>query len=373
MFIFVRNSFFCIIALIVFSTCKNDLKITAPYKEIPSVFAIITPQEPIQMIRINKVFLGQGNANVMAKVVDSVNYQPGDLTVMLERFVNGSKTYAAYNGNKTEVYFHDSIIQTVEGAFATTQRVYVSSDKLYSSGDYKLTITNNHTKNVFTATTTAMDSVPLTGLPPFAAPFSPVAYNPSNPPSYYVDYSNVTTSNPYIVRTKPSSGGFLHDLTIRVRYYDSINVAPYKIDNTLEYVFNPQQLSALQPFSTGNYFNFNFTGSDLFYEYGNILATRTDPPGFVGRKAYRVDFICYAATQDYYNFLQFAAPSLSFSQQKILYSNFDNKAALGLFTFRTRCLIKKDMSTTFISEFAYNVNTCRFRFFRSDLGLPGCQ
>ena len=80
-----KNIFFLLI-IFTLTTCKNKLNINAPYKEIPSIYAVLNPQENIQIIRINKVFLGEGDANVMAKVADSVNYNAGDLLVTLERF-----------------------------------------------------------------------------------------------------------------------------------------------------------------------------------------------------------------------------------------------------------------------------------------------
>lgn len=374
MFNYIRYAVLILIAFLLFNSCKNDLVIVAPYKEIPSVYAIITPQEPMQMIRINKVFLGEGNANVMAKEMDSVNYKSGELTVMLERFVNGGKTTAGMSsaGPVTEVMFHDSVITTAEGAFNTNQRVYLTSDRLFSTGQYKLTIKNNTTGNIFTAVTNAMDSVPLTSLPPFSAPFYPVPYSASNPPSYYIDYSATNANSPtYNIRTKASNGGFIHDLTIRVHYFDSLNGGAKKY-NYLDYVFSPQQLKDQVTFNNSLYFNFSFKGANLFLEYGNMMLSRPFPSGLIGRKTYKVDFISYAATQDYYDYLQFAAPSLSFTQEKTLYSNFTDKKALGLFTFRTRCLISKEMATTFIDQFATNKNTCQFKFFDSQNNLHSC-
>jgi hypothetical protein len=365
---------FSVLGMLLFSSCKNDLKIIAPYKEIPQVHAIITPQDPMQMIRINKIFLGEGNANIMAKEADSVNYKAGELTVMLERFVNGSKVAAEVNAGKTELYFRDSLIQTEPGVFSTTQRVYLCNDRLFSSGIYKLTIKNNRTNNVFTATTTAIDSVRVTGFPPLAAPY--YTFTPAlNEPAYsWVDYSNQTGAN-YIVRTKSTSGGFIHDLTIRIHYFDSVPTsvaADGKIYQSLDYIFQPKQLYEQIDFNNSKYFNFSFKGSSVFAECGNLLSIRKNPSGFMGRKVYRVDFISNAATQDYYDYLQFSAPSLSFAQEKILYSNFDNRAAIGIFTFRTRCAVKKVPANVFVDEFRYNKYTCQYNFFTNDLSQVGC-
>ena len=104
--------FYAFTACILFLTsCNNTLKVNAPYTEIPTIYAVLNPQEAIQMIRVNKVFLGEGNANEMAQVADSINYQAGDLAVTLERFVNGNQVAATPTSNKLTITFHDSIIQ----------------------------------------------------------------------------------------------------------------------------------------------------------------------------------------------------------------------------------------------------------------------
>ncbi len=362
------------ILTLLLNSCKNDLNIIAPYKEIPLVYAILTPQLDMQMIRINKVFLGQGDANQMAQVPDSVNYKPGELTVKLERFFNGAKVAAASTptGNVMDVYFRDTLIQTEPGAFTTTQRVYVCNEKLFTYGEYKLTIKNNRTGNEYKATATSLDSVPLSYLPPMAAPFygDPALQNPWEPPSSWVDYSNTNTSTPYIVRTKAAPGAYLHDLTIRIHYYDSL--ATGRVNRFLDYSFNPKLPKEMQPLSSNMYFNFSFTGNSLFQELGNMLKERGNPAGVLGRMAYRVDFICYAAKEDYYEYLQYSAPSLTFAQEKIIFSNFEKRAALGIFSFRSRCMIKKAMDIRFIDAFASNKHTCRYLFWESDFDRPGC-
>ena len=125
------------LSMLVFSSCKNDVKLNAPYKEYPSIYAILNPDEDVQMIRINKVFLGEGDANQMAKVADSLNYKADEITVSL-----------IHSSNPSPVVFTESVITTDAGTFNSTQRVYVSSAKLQTSGVYTLNVHNNHTGNV---------------------------------------------------------------------------------------------------------------------------------------------------------------------------------------------------------------------------------
>lgn len=370
---------FSLFCFVIFSSCKNDLKIVAPYKEIPQVHAIITPQERMQMIRINKVFLGEGDANVMAQQPDSVNYQAGELSVWLERYVGGTQTAAEMVSGKTQVFFRDSVIQTEPGAFSTTQRVYVCNDRLYSTGQYKLFIKNNHTGNLFKATTNAIDSMPLTYFQPFAWPYlnATPAYTPapSDPASFFIDYSNQNIQ--HSVYTKPVAGGYIHDLTIRVHYFDSVYPAPTsnpsgKYFHSYDFVFYPKQLTDQENLGNNKFFIFRFYSPNLFAEVATDVMRHANPSAFVGRKMYRIDFYTQAATQEYYDYLQFSAPSLSFSQEKILYSNFENRAALGIFTFKSRSLVAKIPATSFIDEFASNKYTCNLNFWKSNLSQGIC-
>ncbi|HRD40673.1 MAG TPA: hypothetical protein PLC65_18735, partial [Bacteroidia bacterium] len=66
-------SAFCFVAVI-FNSCKNELNILAPYKESISVYAVLNPQETRNYVRVNRIFLGEGNSFQMAQVNDSINY-----------------------------------------------------------------------------------------------------------------------------------------------------------------------------------------------------------------------------------------------------------------------------------------------------------
>ena len=145
---------------VLFNSCKNDLKILAPYKETVSVYALLNPQESRQYIRINKIFLGEGNAYVMAQVTDSVNYQQGVISVTMERYFNGVPDLTTLgNPTKKQIILKDTVIQTKPGPFSQSQRLWYTDDKIFTYGDYHLTITDNHTGNVFTSKTLTFDSI----------------------------------------------------------------------------------------------------------------------------------------------------------------------------------------------------------------------
>ena len=355
-----------LILLIVLASCKNDLKLAAPYKDIPYVHAILTPQEQMQMIRINKLVQGDGNGLEMAQIPDSVNYKPGELNVMLERFVNGVKTAASPSNGSNSIVLRDTIIETKPGVFTSQQRVYITYDKLYLTGVYKLTIVNKTTGNTFSATAPLLDSVPISIYGPFSPPFYPVVYTPTNPSTYYMNYAGV--NNDFSVKTIPVKGAALHDLTIRMHYYDSLNNGNKEF-HFIDYSFQSQPLSNIQ--GDGR-FSFAFSGHQFYSYIGDQLAKKSMPANLLGRKMYKIDYIAYAGSSVYEDYMRITAPSLTFNQLKAPFSNFEDGKAIGIFTIRTKSHVSKEMAKSFISEFSTNKYTCQYRFYDAYLQLPSC-
>ena len=352
-----------LLSFLALPSCKNDLKLNAPYKEYPTIYAVLNPQDPTQIIRINKIFLGQGDANVMAKVADSINYQPGELLVTLERYLSGVKSLATPTGNKDIIIFRDSVIQASPGAFNTSQRVYCTYDKLFTNGDYVLTVTNTRTKNVFTSKTSSLDKVKPSGYSPLCPPYYPVPIDPINQhnPSVYIDYSN--PGKTYSMRYY-SNEAIIYQLTMRIHYYDVL-IAGTKIYTYVDYPFaNQNKKDAAYIGNQGPYLINTFKAADIYAAVGNSLSKNSRSISeILGRKVYKLQFIVYSSTQEYSDYLQFSAPSLSIAQEKPLYSNFEGRKALGIFAFRDSLSLEKEMDSEFISQFSQNRSTCAYRFY----------
>lgn len=367
---FLKAAFTFICFVIVFSGCKNDLKINAPYREIPSIYAVLTPQDKIQMIRVNKVFLGESDANAMAQIADSINYEAGELKITLTRFVNGLQTAASPNGNQ-EILFRDSVIQANPGPFNTTQRVYVSSEPLFKSGEYRLSVLNNTTGNKFTAKANSLDSIAYGVFRPFVGQPYPVASTVVVNPDDYIMYDQ---SNPkYALRFATREESKVYQIFMRVHYYDSLGM---NIPNNYRFVeipFNTQLLKDAQLTPVPKNLSVSFPWTNIFSAVGVSLSKSSAPvSSIVGRRVYKMEFMVYSSSQEYIDYLQFASPSLSIAQDKPLYSNFDNQAALGIFTFRSRASINKSVDAPLISEFRYSPFTCAYKFFNADRTAVGC-
>lgn len=54
--------------------CKSDLEVSAPYKEITVVYGLLSKNDDTCWLKINKAFLGEGNALEYAQIPDSNEY-----------------------------------------------------------------------------------------------------------------------------------------------------------------------------------------------------------------------------------------------------------------------------------------------------------
>lgn len=82
-----------------FWACSNDFEVTAPWKDIPVVYAIlspldisISPKDTAYYIRVEKAFLDpERSALEVAQIADSLYYPENAITVWLERVEDHSR------------------------------------------------------------------------------------------------------------------------------------------------------------------------------------------------------------------------------------------------------------------------------------------
>src|ERR1039458_2292444 len=97
-------------------SCSNKLDVYTQYKETTIVYGLLNQKDTTHYIKINKAFLGPGNALQIAQVYDSISYA-NQLTVQL--------TQVDVNGNtvKTINLSRDSSIAKPPGIFSSPKQV----------------------------------------------------------------------------------------------------------------------------------------------------------------------------------------------------------------------------------------------------------
>ena len=301
-----------LIALVslLFWGCKTDFEVNATWKETTVIYGLLDQSKAVQMIKINKAFLGEGDANNFAQIPDSSNYDPKDLVVTVDETKNGTVLRT--------LLFHDSIIEGKKpGDFNTSKNIiYVSYAKLDSSKVYKLTVKNIKTGNVATATTPLLERVRY-----------------SKPTSNYISFvtspSTPTTNGTYSDLatgwvSKPNAKTYQTNLRF---YY--IERDTFLHTSTEKYVDWLQSAKQSSDVTGGETILQNISGLGFYQMLANEIPENPN----VYRHANRIVLTMTVGSDELNNYINVNSPSGDLNQDKPTYTNIEN--GYGVFSSRT--------------------------------------
>ena len=328
----IKRSIFIVFAAILLLRCSNKLDVLAPYKESVAVYGLLNQDDSVQYIRVQRVFLGEGNAMDIAQNPDSCYYKTGELKVTFQRIKNGvavgvDNTSGGQPTGPTEIILTETYIQIQPGVFSTSQLLYRTNHKLYGDSRYRLVVHSNKSGKDFNSSDVGLIGDFKQGLvygqygsqliitsPTYQAPFVPrnkgtVICKYNSPPNaavcglkirfYYTEYPAATAKyidldlgSQYLVHDR---GGIAVDLT-------------YVGDAMIQNVANSIQVDASVSHRTADSLHFilNGAGFDVsLYNQVNIATTlsQTKPSysninGGVGVFSSRKDYYIFHKIQD---------------------------------------------------------------------------
>ena len=113
-----RYLYFVLFFSLVLSACKTDIDLIGDYQTTPVIYGLLDQSDSLHFIKINKTFLGRGNAFEMAQVSDSSYFENVDATI----------TEILASGNTGRIWpLRDTIIEGKDENgvfFAPEQKVY---------------------------------------------------------------------------------------------------------------------------------------------------------------------------------------------------------------------------------------------------------
>lgn len=332
-----KNNYILIALFALLSACSTDLAVIGDYKETMVIYGLLDQSQPVQYIKINKAFLGEGNAFEYAQVQDSVQYV-NSLSVVLKRIKNGAtlSTYTLSPDNtiaKESGVFYGPSQQNAIYSLATPVGFF------NTDSEYELVVTNSATGNVATARTSILSDAAFT---------SPVPTSPF--------MSFILASNPdyqYPIRFTSGKNARLYQLTVRLNYTDS--TASGSTTKTLDWIFPTQKTQNL---SGGESIKNDFLGQGFLQFVGNQLSSY---PGLIARKALTVDLILTSGGDDLNTFIEVNKPSTSIVQEKPEYTNITN--GLGIFSSRySKAPFSRQLSVTTWDSLACGQYTYELKF-----------
>ncbi len=285
-----------------FSACDNDIDLLAPYKEIGVVYGLINPKDTVQYVRIQRAFLGEGNALTMAQVPDSTYY--GDvLDVQLIRIKNGTVL-----GSIPLTRFIAA--DKAEGVFPSSPNVLykTNGETIFRDSDYKLQVKNNQTGYEFSATTPIVDSMRV--------------QRPAVNSAATIGWAS---QFPYTVEFATAANGKVYNLTIRFRYTEEVIANGTLTQKSIDWVFpnilvsNPSQITTIEK---------EIEGED-FYKF---VASKIKEDPSVERFAGSMDFIFTAGAEFLANYISINQATTSILTTIPQYSNVEG--GTGIFSSR---------------------------------------
>lgn len=294
------------------AACNQDLDVTAPYKENTVVYALLDKDSATQYIRINKAFLGPGNAFVYAQVPDSSEYQNGQLQAVVRKVKNGAvlQTYE----------LHDTLLPHDPGIFAgPMHKLYYFKAPLDSSATYRVEATAKGNQ------VSASSSVVGALLPGTSILFQPLRLRQQG--------GGYATQ---VIRWSSALNGKRYELAYRFNWDEVTGT------DTLHKSFT-QNLATLVSDGVGGGENMqaDMAGEAFFQTVG----LRVGNNSAVNRRIFRgVDLIWAVAGPDLHLYLQLNSPISGLVEDRPTYTNVTNGFGL-LSSRRFKVLHKPDLNT----------------------------
>lgn len=346
------------------NSCKNDLDAMAPYKESIAVYGMLDPTDSVNYIRVNRVFLGAGDANQIAQIQDSVYFKPGEAAVVVEKYWNGTlkQTY-----NFPETY--EKPLE--QGVFNVNQLIYKSTQKFKSDSsnkffEYILKVTNVKTQTLFESekinlvkdiTSTPNQACGTLGSTCFF-----------NDPNSIINISPyVNTFGPIETRVKFATPRYCATSSVKLRFhYTEVNLDASTVKKYFD--FSLGEIDA-DVSTGGETMDFTFPGVTF---YNALNSSIPDNNSVLERVADSITFHFYFGGAELQLYKDINNTSGSFGQEKPIYTNMKN-GAVGVFSSRTKFLVNKKMFRCGLSGTQVNIINEAFLNFLRDSNYPYCR
>lgn len=317
---------FLLISLM-FSSCKTDFNISGDYEEVAVVHFLLDPNDSIHYMKLNKTFLGEGNATLFAQVADSSYFQQVEAKV--QEVVNGVVEREWTLGDTT-------IDNKEEGAFYYPEQklYYFAAEDLNENAVFRLLVNIENGKHIITGETEMVNGFQLT---------APLQNTPLNFAEANVSLNGYR--NQAIRFSKGNAAVFNVTLIFR---YKEITASGSSIK---ELKWNIDDLKATEAPTTEAVV---FARGEAFYEF---LSNRIPVDNnVIRREIENAEIQVTAGTEALNTYILVNQPSTSLSQNKPEFTNIEG--GMGIFSTRTtRTIFKQDYMPP--NQRAFNANSTR--------------
>jgi hypothetical protein len=307
-----------------FQSCKEDITLTTEYKETPIIFGLLDQSQDLQFIKINRGFIGPGNAFEIAKIPDSSYFE--NVNAKVEEIENNQVVHTWI--------LRDTILDTksTDGIFyAPTFKAYyfsTSSHPLGENKNYRLTVDINEGKLTVVGETQLVQN--------FAPPVgnSGSSLNATNAALRFAKDPGEYISTSIICQAGTAAFGNV-SLSFRVKEYRGSADSTY-----IEIPWNVNEATTANNSITA------IAQGQTFYELIRDGITNDNTVTRRNFEGFQVTFT--GGTQELYNYILVNKPSTSLTQSKPTFTNLsvtDGYSVVGIFSARSTVSFYKPFVT----------------------------
>lgn len=339
MFMKLVKYLFVILIIVSFSSCETDFTTTADWEDITVVYGLLDQNDSVYYLKINKAFLGEGNALTYAQIKDSSEY-PYQLNVQIEEWANGGNSLiqtidfnsieidnkddgvfynpyqVVYKGHLTEPY--EIAIDVTHPGFDTTYRkIWINTESRY-----KLKITNPVTGAEITAETNIVHDFDMTKPPAWG-----------NTVKFDKD-----AQVPGSFEWEKAENGGKNEFLMKYKYRELMKNSTDTTDKSIILT-----MASFDAIVIGYDYFFTYWGYQFYNTCENLIPyeDQSVEDNVKARFDNGVDIIISVAENELSLFMEVYEPSTSIVQEKPLYTNIEN--GIGIFSGRYRKLYARKL------------------------------
>ena len=354
----IKKTLLAIFTVVLIASCDNELDITADWNDVPVVYGILNSQDSNHYIKLNKVFLGQGDVMSMAQEFDSIHYNQDDIGL---RLIEYSLQASKYIQLRTIEMEPSSDFIKPDGIFShPDQVIYKTSETINHERFYAAEVYDKRSDLVI-----AKNSIPIDILSPLQVT-KPNQFTPLNlVPLSYLSKAEWTSVE----------GGKLYELQIRFYYVEQqITNLSDTVHKYIDWIFPYRQSTntsggesmsiSIDPDQFLNFLAVNIEENpNVYRQVSGILAAQTTS-GFSITHAC-MDFSLLSAGEDLSTYIMLNENSNSIVLDRPEYSNIEN--GIGILSSRSIDIVEGiKINNDSNDEIAFNPITkhLNFAYFR---------
>jgi hypothetical protein len=325
----IQHILLALLLLFLYTGCSNDVDINAEYEQITIVYGLLDPYADTTYLKINKAFLGEGNALIMAQVPDSSEFiEKLDVSIWPEDNPDNITTFDTITiTNKEEGTFYNP-----------NQVVYYSPLQPEVDKTYQLRVIYKDTEITGETSTFSFSRLDITS------------------PGFALKIRIDNTTDPRAIIWNRKDEAPRYDVVVRFNYkelHEGSSDTVYRYFDWFKDTQKSQVGEEVESYYTGNTF-YNALENFVPYEDPEQEAMVTD------RYTSTMEFIVEAGGTELNTYMEVTEPSNSIIQDRPEYTNLTN--GIGVFSSRARAIKPKKLNDVTVAYIKENYFDLKFRF-----------